>query len=317
MIGRLRILTTAAIALMAGISLTTATPASAKAPPTLFPTEFALPTGFLPEGVAIGATPFAYFGSRADGDIYRVNLINGQAGVISQGPGTPSVGMKIDRVNRIFVAGGPAGNGRVVNASTGQILASYTLVAAPTPSFINDVVVTPEAAYFTDSLSAAIYKVPFKYGISLPAQSEVVRIPLSGDYQHVPGVNNANGISATPDGRGLIIVQSSTGFLFRVDPSTGVTIRVDLGNYIVTNGDGLLLDGNTLYAVRNRDNLIAVIKLNNAGTKGTVAKELTDSRFDVPTTVALYGDRLYLPNARFGIASPNTATYSAVSVSRP
>jgi hypothetical protein len=30
-----------------------------------------------------------------------------------------------------------------------------------------------------------------------------------------PAGNNANGIAATPDGRGLIIVQSNTGKLFR------------------------------------------------------------------------------------------------------
>jgi hypothetical protein len=64
-----------------------ATPASASTHPDVFPTEFALPTGFLPEGIAIGSLPFAYFGSRANGDIFRVNLITGDGKIISQGPG--------------------------------------------------------------------------------------------------------------------------------------------------------------------------------------------------------------------------------------
>src|SRR5262245_25753245 len=85
----------------------------------VFPTEIALPDGFLPEGVAIGALPFAFFGSRADGDIYRVNLITGNGSVFSQGPGTPSLGMKVDLRARLFVAGGSGGDARVVNAVTG------------------------------------------------------------------------------------------------------------------------------------------------------------------------------------------------------
>lgn len=281
----------------------------------LFPTEFPLPTGFLPEGIAIGVLPVAYFGSRADGDIFRVNLITGKGEVFSQGPGTPSVGMKVDLLGRLFVAGGNAGDARVVNAFTGDIIESYQFVTPPTPTFINDVIVTPRGAYFTDSMNPVLFHLPFSRFGGLPDPSQAVEIPLSGDYQHQPGFN-ANGISRTPDGKGLIIVQSSTGLLFRVDPTTGVTKQVDLGGETVVNGDGLLLLGRTLYVVRNQNNLVTVIRLDRTGTSGTVVKEITDSRFDVPTTVAAFGNRLYLPNARFGVPDPENATYNAVAVRR-
>ena len=39
------------------------------------------------------------------GNRYAVNLRNGTGAVISQGPGTPSVGLKIDHRHRLFVAG--------------------------------------------------------------------------------------------------------------------------------------------------------------------------------------------------------------------
>ncbi len=117
-----------------------------------FPTEIALPDGWLPEGIAINVLPFAFFGSRADGDIYRVNLITGDGSVFSQGPGTPSVGMKLDLRARLFVAGGTGGDARVVNAITGEILARYAF--GNTPTFVNDVILTPEAAWFTDSQPA-------------------------------------------------------------------------------------------------------------------------------------------------------------------
>lgn len=322
MLQRLRIAAAGAAVLGLVLTVAPATPATASAPvpaakATFFPTEFALPTGFLPEGIAIGLLPVAFFGSRADGDLYRVNLLTGEGHVFSQGPGTPSVGMKIDLLGRLFVAGGTGGDGRVVNAITGEINASYSFVTPPAPTFVNDVIVTPAGAYFTDSLNPFLYHLPFGAFGRLPAASEVVRIPLSGDYQHQPGFN-ANGIARTPDGRGLIIVQSPTGLLFRVDPATGVTDQIDLGAGVtVVNGDGLLLSGRTLFVVRNRDNLVAVVRLNEPGTRGRVVDEIEDSRFDVPTTVAAYGHRLYLPNARFGVADPANATYNAVAVQRP
>jgi sugar lactone lactonase YvrE len=283
---------------------------------SLFPTEFPLPTGFLPEGIAIGVLPIAYFGSRADGDIYRVNLITGEGRVFSQGPGTPSVGMKIDLLGRLFVAGGPGGDGRVVNAWTGEIIASYPFVTPATGTFVNDVIVTPRGAYFTDSQRPVLYHVPFGRFGRLPDASGVETIPLSGDFQQQPGFNT-NGIARTPDGKALIIVQSNTGFLFRVDPATGVTTRIDIGAATVPMGDGLLVVGHTLFVVRNSAEIVVVIRLNDEGTSGTVTDELTDPRFDVPTTVAAYGNRLYLPNARFGVENPEQATYNAVAIPRP
>jgi len=282
----------------------------------LFPTEFALPAGFQPEGIAIGPLPFAFFGSRVDGDIYRANLITGTGSVFSQGPGvgSPSLGLKVDLRGRLFVAGGTGGNARVVNAITGSILASYTFTTGAT--FINDVVLTGDAAWFTDSLNPFLYKVPLGRHGALPGQTAVVQVPLGGEYVQVAGFN-ANGIARTPDGRGLLIVQSATGLLFRVDPATGAATTVDLGGVRLNNGDGLLLSGRTLFAVQNALNRVAVVQLTAAGTAGTVTQFLTDPRFDVPTTVAESGSRLYLPNARFSTPPTPTTPYNAVAISKP
>ena len=277
----------------------------------LFPTEIALPNGWLPEGIAIGVLPFAFFGSRADGDLYRVNLITGNGSVFSQGPGTPSVGLKVDLRARLFVAGGPGGDGRVVSAITGEILASYSFASAPT--FVNDVVLTPQAAWFTDTQRPFLYKVPFGLFGRLPSQSEVVAVPLGGAWAGT----SANGIARTPDGNALLVIQSATGLLFRVDPATGAATQVDLGGTLLTNGDGLLLSGHTLFVVQNRLNRVAVVELNSAGTSGEVTQFLTDPRFDVPTTVAAFGNRLYLPNARFTTPPTPETTYNAIAIPKP
>jgi sugar lactone lactonase YvrE len=279
----------------------------------LFPTLIPLPDNWLPEGIAIGSLPFAYFGSRADGSIYRANLITGEGRRLPvPGPGTPSVGLKIDLRGRLFVAGGNAGNGRVVSALTGEIVASYQFTTET--SFINDVVLTPDAAYFTDSRQSALYVVRIGHGGHLAATHE--RLALSGDIVIDPAVNNANGIARTPDGRALVIVQSNTGMLFRVDPGTGVTTAVDLGGEALPNGDGLLQEGRTLYAVQNRLNTVAVMDFGSDGRRARVRERVTDPNFKVPTTVASFGNRLYLPNAKFGIADPQLAPYEAVAIPR-
>ncbi len=276
-----------------------------------FPARIELPDGFRPEGIAIrGST--AYFGSLANGDIYAASLRTGEGKIISQGPGTPSVGLKVDNRGRLFIAGGPAGNARVVDTRTGKVLASYAFATAPT--FVNDVVLGRNAAWFTDSQKAVIYKVPFGRHGQLPGQSAVRTIPLTGDYVHQEGFN-ANGITLTPDRRALIIVQSATGLLFRVNPSTGVTQRVDL-SAPMTNGDGLLRIGRTLYVVQNQLNKVAVVKLDRVGTKGSLVREITDPGFDVPTTVAAFGKRLYLPNARFSTPPTPTTEYWVTAVRR-
>jgi sugar lactone lactonase YvrE len=302
--------------MLAVVAIPPTAAAGAAAPPgqdrgAAFPTTLALPDGFGPEGIAIGAAPFAYFGSTVDGSIYRANLVTGRGMIVSEPTGTPSVGLKIDRRGRLFVAGGPAGDGRVVDASTGEILARYTFSAEPT--FVNDVILTPGAAWFTDSFNPVLYQLPLDRGGGLPDRQDVVTLPLTGDVVFQEGFN-VNGISRTPDGSGLLVVQTNTGLLFRVDPATGVTSTVDLGGEVLPNGDGILLSGRTLYVVQNVDNAVAVVRLDRTGRRGTVVDRLTDPRFDVPTTVARFDGRLYLPNSRFLIDPTPTTTYTANAI---
>ena len=301
---------TVALVASAALAVTlVAPPASAAgAHRPVAPTSFDLPAGFQPEGIAIGRLPYAFFGSRADGDIYRANLLTGRGQVISQGPGTPSLGMKLDGRGRLFVAGGAGGDARVINALTGAVLKSYPLQAAP--AFVNDVTLTGGAAWFTDSTNPTLFRLP------LDLSTAPTAVPLSGEIAYAsPGVN-ANGIVPTPDGRALIIVQSNTGKLFHTTYA-GVTTEIDLGGESVPNGDGLWLRGRTLYVVQNRLNVVAEIKLDRAGTEGEVVSRTGDPRFDVPTTIAEYGGRFYLPNARFTTTPTPTTPYNAVAIPIP
>lgn len=107
-------------------------------------------------------------------------------------------------------------------------------------------------------------------------------------------------------------MQTSTGKLFSADPRTGETRLIDAPP--VPNGDGLLLRGGTLYVVQNQLNKIAVLRLDRSLRSGTLVTELTDPDFDIPTTVAAIGRRLYAINARFSTPPTPATTYDVVNV---
>jgi hypothetical protein len=138
---------------------------------------------------------------------------------------------------------------------------------------------------------------------------------LTGDWVQVEGFN-ANGIAETPNRKALLVVNSATGLLYRVDPETGQATEVDLGGNSLPNGDGLLVRGRTLYVVQNQDNQVAVFRLNAAGTAGQLVDTLTSDDFDIPTTVAAFGNSLYLPNARFNTPPTPDTPYWITRIDR-
>jgi hypothetical protein len=140
-------------------------------------------------------------------------------------------------------------------------------------------------------------------------------LSLGGDYEHVDGAFNLNGIEAAGDGT-LLAVQSTNGRLYAIDPRTGSARTVDLGSLVLTDGDGLLLVGRDLYVVQNRQNRIAVVRLALDLSSGRQVRTITDPDFDVPTTAARYGNWIYAVNARFGTATADDDSYAIVQTRR-
>lgn len=273
-----------------------------------------LPDGFAPEGIASGRGSTFYVGSIPTGAIYQGDFLTGEGEILVEPQeGRAAIGLKFDpRSGYLFVAGGPTGEAYVYDTETGETVAVLTL--SEDPSFINDVVITRDAAYFTNSFQQEIYRVPLERNGQLSSTEEVETITLSGDYQFTPGAFNANGIAATPNGDTLIIVNSTEGALYNVDPETGEATRIDLGGGSVPAGDGILLHGKTLYVVQNQLNQVAVIELNSDFTAGTIVETITSERFRVPTTIARFGSSLYVVNARFGTPVTPETDYDVVQV---
>ena len=102
----------------------------------------------------------------------------------------------------------------------------------------------------------------------------------------------------------LIAVQTFSKKLLLINAS-GVATTIDIGSYDLVNGDGLLLHGSTLYVVQNFSNKVAVFRLSTDLKKATFVRAITDTDFDIPTTIDRAGERLYVVNARF--STPPTA----------
>jgi sugar lactone lactonase YvrE len=282
-----------------------------------FPAIVPVPNGFQPEGIATGRGTDVYVGSLGrpsddgtaivGGAIYKADLRSGEGSVlVPSREGRTAVGLAVDaRTNYVWVAGGPFGTAYVYDGTSGADVAEIDVNGLAFPeTFVNDVVVTRDAAYLTDSFRPFIYRIALDAGGMLPDSIVVEEMALGGDFVFVPGDFNGNGIDATPDGKFLIIANSATGTLYRLDPATGDISAIDLGGASVPSGDGILLDGKTLYVVQNFLNQIAVVELDPTFSYGEIVGIITSPDFRIPTTVAGFGNALYAVNARFDVAPP-------------
>jgi sugar lactone lactonase YvrE len=277
-------------------------PAAAGAPGSVAPQRtpgpgtIALPDGWQPEGITSDGDTL-YVGSIADGAIWRGSASAGTGDAFIDGvAGRVAVGVDHESgADRLWVAGGGTGEVRAYDATTGEQLGAWQ-VATAGQTFLNDLVATPTAVYVTDSMAAELDVIPLGPHGSLPPPDGATKLPLTGDYRQVEGFN-ANGI-VFADGR-LVVVQSATGTLYRVDPASGEATAIDLGGASLVNGDGLELGPAGVFVVRNQSNLVALVMLDQALGSGTVVGEVTSPDLDIPSTAAWSGDRLYVVNARF------------------
>ncbi|MEW6401529.1 MAG: superoxide dismutase [Chloroflexota bacterium] len=279
-----------------------------------FPEVFPLPNGFGPEGIAAGEGTTFYVGSIPTGNIFRGDLGTGEGEIlVTAESGRQAIGLKFDgRTGLLYVAGGPTRFAYIYDGETGESVDAIELTTLD--SFINDVVITRDAAYFTNSRQPEIYRVPLEKDGGLPDSPTVEVIPLTGDYQFDPAQFNANGITATPNGKTLIIINSWEGALYSVNPFTGEAALIDLGGSSLLNGDGILLHGNDLYVVQNRLNQVSIVELSSNYTVGEILETITSDLFRVPTTIARFGDLFYVVNARFGTPVTPDTDYDVVRV---
>lgn len=272
-------------------------PASAVPRPSSIP----LPVDFQPEGIAVGEGNTFFVGSLRDGDIYRGDLRSGAGTRFIDVEDRAAVGMRVDRERDwLVVAGGATGRAWVYDTRDGSTVADLEL-GPPGATFSNDVALTRDALYFTDTFAPTIYRVPVEPdGTFGPTQPITVTGPAA-----VTGGFGLNGIDSTHRGR-LIVNHTNLGILALVDPATGASQEITLSGPDLVPGtlDGLQLEGRTAWVVQNFANSVARVELSPDLDTGRVVDVVTSDLFHVPTTVARHGSTLALVNGRFDLGFP-------------
>ncbi len=253
-----------------------------------------------PEGIAHDNSGHIYTASAEDGTVLRYELNTGNWDVLIAGdvllpegdvfPGL--LGMKVDSADRLWLTGGRTGKIFVIDTDNSNVIKS---MAPPEAGLLNDVVVAAGAAYVTDTIHPRLWKIPLN-GADIGEPE--VWIELQDTPIHYDEGRNLNGIAMTPDGKTLIVVQMDKGLLFKIDVDTKTITPIDVAGEILTNGDGLVLDGNTLYVIRQADEEIVTVQLDPGFASGKVISRFTDPALQWTATAAKVGDELLVVNVQ-------------------
>jgi hypothetical protein len=280
----------------------------------IWPDLIPIAVGLQPEGIEMGKDQDVFVGANSwtgdltnAGAIYKGNLMTGEGQILVQPTGKPLAGLSYDvRSDFLYAATGHAPGGfagpfleqgvKVYAATSGRLLDEIifgdNIVA-------NDVLVTDTAVYCTDSLSTTLYKIPLENDGKV-FSSSFDKIEMTG-FEINPAGFNANGLVGDFDGKQLVIVNISTGVLYLVDTESGAATPVNVqgDEQLFADGDGLYMDGRTLYIMQNFTQKIAVVELSADLTQGTFVKNLVSDDFSVPTTITGYGDCIYAINTNY------------------
>jgi sugar lactone lactonase YvrE len=252
-----------------------------------------------PEGVAAGRGDTFFVGATGDGTIYRGTVDNpAVTEFITGAAGKSAIGMKVAG-GRLFVAGGSTGKIAVYDLGTRQQVGSFDTGAG---GFLNDLVVTRGGDVFvTDSFRPVIWHVTaaqVSAGSGTPGQ-----IPVGPEIAYTTGFN-LNGIVARDGGRRLIVVQTNTGKLFRIDLGAGASRRIEqIDAPALPGGDGMLLDRGRLVVVQGDPAALRFLKLDDDAARARLVDTRTDGTLRGPSTVARVHKLLLVVNADFATST--------------
>ncbi len=285
-----------------------------------FPVRVPALDGSSPEGFAIGKGSIAY-NSSPDGAIYRVDLRSGEGDVLVP-PQDPfdclKLGMRVDdRTNYLFVAGCVYGNAMVLDTDNGATIMEYQLNNSGEFGLPNDLTITNDAVYFTDSFRPVLYRLPLSSNGEIPLDpGAATEIPLPPEFALNPASEpccGGNGIVSTPDGKTLIIGHSNLARLYRLDTASGDIEQIIVDGPLAGFLDGIAMHGNTLYIMTPYGppgppvliDQIQVVELDKGYLSGTLVDVITDAEnLDGVASGAIFGNSLYVNNARYTVEFP-------------
>ncbi len=310
---RSTVLLTAAIILTATLSTTVLTHEIDQTSRVIWPDLIPIPVGFEAEGIELGKDQDFFIGTVSwsgnltnSGAIYKGNLLTGEGQVLVPPTGKPVAGLSYDaRTDYLYAATGHSGGFagprweqgvKIYAATSGQLLEE---IIFGDELVINDVLVTETAVYCTDSISTTLYKLPLENDGKV-FSSTVEKIEMTG-FEMDPSGFNANGLVGDFDGKELVIINITTGVLYLVNTESGAATPVNVQGeeQLFQNGDGLYMDGRTLYIMQNFSQKIAVVEISDDLTQGTFVKNIVSDDFSLPTTITGFGNCIYAINTHF------------------
>ena len=278
----------------------------------IWPDLIPIPVGFEAEGIEMGKDTDFFVGTLSwsgnltnSGAIYKGNLVTGEGQVLVAPTGKDLSGLSYDaRTDYLYAATGFAGGFsgpfweqgvKVYAGTSGRLLGE---VIFGDDMVINDVLVTDTAVYCTDSVSTTLYKIPLEDDGKV-FSSTVEKIEMTG-FEMAEGFN-ANGLVGDFDGKELVIINITTGVLYLVNTESGAASPVNIqgDEQLFADGDGLYMDGRTLYIMQNFAQKIAVVELSDDLTQGTFVKNIVSDDFSIPTTITGFGNCIYAINTHF------------------
>jgi len=286
------------------------------------PTTYEIPgEGVLPEGITVAPGGTFYVSSIGGGAIFRGDVHEprlrewvpaGHAGR------TQAAGIHVDGRGRLFVAGAEGPDGVLyVYDRRGRLVARRE--PPRTEAALNDLTLTRDAVYVTDSVHQVIYRATL-HGSEIGGLEEW--LDLNPHSPAPPEGRFLNGIVTGGGGRVLLVADLLAEVLFRVDIATQAVELVDLGG-AEWGGDGMLLEGRNLYAVvwdQQPDGSFAIdvraARLSHDLTSGTVVARVDDPSFLDPTTLARDRDRLLVVNSQLQ-HQPGTPPFTVTAIADP
>lgn len=253
--------------------------------------RYVIPGGAVfPEGIASGRGGTFFVGSLGDGTVYRGDIDEPELEVFLPGgvDGRTSIGgIEVDDSGRLWLAGGTSGLVWVYDTDNGELLQAFSNGRAAEGTLLNDLTVTRDGVYITDSWRPELWYIPLDHdGFG---EMSVFLDWTGTDFSFSPGELNANGIAASRSGDTLIVGQYNAGRLFRVDTDSREVDAIDLGKDALPGPDGLSLGGRgRLSVVQNGPDLaqVSTVRLDRNFRTGRVVETVTDYRFNSPTTLA-------------------------------
>lgn len=272
--------------------------------------------GILPEGVTVARDGTMYVSSDGTGRLFRGHVGEPELrpfaarGIDGR---TKTLGVHTDARGHVYSVGGTS---LTVHDRAGRLLARRNAEDGPLGAAdLNDLVITKDAVYVTDWANPVIHRAELHDGRLGPLRPW---LDIRSAFPQFPAQYwLLNGIVADRSGRTLLVASNGTEAVWRVDVGTRAVEQVQMGGQSF-GADGMVLHGRTLYAVLNYGAPagVYVAELSEDLRSGTVRHQIISERFDLPTTLARYGCRLYVVNSQLD-DPPGRPPYTVSAIPDP